>query len=929
MNAHDPSPEVRIDALERRLLGLHRSLLLGTFVVGLAVTAAIAYQARRVSAAREEEARADVALGIVRPMLDSTRREISDLAAFARFVELTRPLSREAFHAFAERVEAPYLEVDWVERVDLVGLAQTEALLSDYAGRPIQVEPSPTAVGRGHAFVRFFGSPPTLEGEGIGVDLLADPAHAELLARVERTQAMEVWVDPSPHAGDSATHRVEIAAPVLERTSAGRLRGVVLLAYDPRVGFDAARMARATPGARLTVDLRSDGRIERLFASAPEDGVHRQPLVERSVRFDAGTIEVVLASLPPRTRLRDRFDPGVALAGSVFIMLATALLASRLAVRRREERIASERVAVESALAAEQAERARWQSALASAGDGVWDWDVRNERVFFSSTWKRMLGFDDDEIGDELREWSDRVHPDDLPRAMAALEAHFRGETDAYECVHRMRCKDGGYKWILDRGRVIEWIADGRPARVIGTHADVDRLKRLEDSLRRANANLEGVLRAGVGVSIITTDAVGTITGFNVGAEKLLGYRADEVVGELTPEVFHDAAEIRSRSDEIFAATGRRCVGFEVFVAHTATEELDVRVWRYLRKDGDVRMVRLAVSAMRDDEGAPLGYVGMAMDVTHELEQAREIERGAERLKKLSENVPGAIYQYLRHPDGRASFPFASEGLVDVYEITPAEAAVDAEPIMRRLHPEDRDAVDASIERSAAELVPWVKEYRVILPRAGVRWLRGEAQPERLPDGSTLWHGYISDITELKLLQLELLDHATHDALTRALNRRHLDRSLGEEIAASRVADTRTSVVMLDIDDFKKINDAHGHDVGDRVLVAIVEALQDSVRSTDRVYRTGGEELLVVCPSTGLDGARRVALTLLERVRRVSVGPVASLTASFGVAEARADDSVASLLKRADLCVYEAKAAGKDRVFVESDLPVAGAAPSA
>jgi len=124
---------------------------------------------------------------------------------------------------------------------------------------------------------------------------------------------------------------------------------------------------------------------------------------------------------------------------------------------------------------------ARWQFALEGAGDGVWDWDAASNHVFFSARWKAMLGYADHEIGDTLDEWERRVYPDDKACVHADLERHFRHETAHYQSEHRVLCKDGSYKWILDRGKVIKWDQDGRPSRMIGTHTDITSRKRAEE----------------------------------------------------------------------------------------------------------------------------------------------------------------------------------------------------------------------------------------------------------------------------------------------------------------------------------------------------------------------------------------------------------------------------------------------------------------
>jgi PAS domain S-box-containing protein len=134
---------------------------------------------------------------------------------------------------------------------------------------------------------------------------------------------------------------------------------------------------------------------------------------------------------------------------------------------------------------------ARWQFALEGSGDGVWDWNAQTNHVFFSPQWKGMLGFQEHEIGDTLEEWDSRVHPDDREAVYAAINRHMAGEMPVYVSEHRVRCRDGSYKWILDRGKVIEWCADGKPLRVIGTHSDITERKQMEQAIVEARERAE------------------------------------------------------------------------------------------------------------------------------------------------------------------------------------------------------------------------------------------------------------------------------------------------------------------------------------------------------------------------------------------------------------------------------------------------------
>lgn len=131
---------------------------------------------------------------------------------------------------------------------------------------------------------------------------------------------------------------------------------------------------------------------------------------------------------------------------------------------------------------------ARWHFALEGAGDGVWDWNIQTDVVFYSRQWKAMLGYAEDEIGHTIAECHDRIHPDDRAGVDANLERHFKGETSVYCSEHRTRCKDGHYKWTLNRGKVLEWSEDGQPKRMLGILTDISDRKQLEQDLQANQA---------------------------------------------------------------------------------------------------------------------------------------------------------------------------------------------------------------------------------------------------------------------------------------------------------------------------------------------------------------------------------------------------------------------------------------------------------
>ena len=134
-------------------------------------------------------------------------------------------------------------------------------------------------------------------------------------------------------------------------------------------------------------------------------------------------------------------------------------------------------------------------------------------------------------------------------------------------------------------------------------------------------------------------------------------------------------------------------------------------------------------------------------------QRTTELEKSNELFHKLTDQVPGVVYQYRMYSDGSSCFPYSSPGMKDIYGVTPEEVREDATPVFSRIHPEDYDYIVSSIMESARTLKLYHSEFRVILPDIGVRWRMCDAKPERMEDGGTLWYGIITDITERKIAQ--------------------------------------------------------------------------------------------------------------------------------------------------------------------------------
>lgn len=259
----------------------------------------------------------------------------------------------------------------------------------------------------------------------------------------------------------------------------------------------------------------------------------------------------------------------------------------------------------------------RWQFALEGAEDGVWDWNAKTGSVYFSPQWKSMLGFEDKEIKNEFVEWEKRLHPEDKEKIFEIFNKHLNGETDFYINEHRLLCKDGKYKWILDRGKVIERDESGNPIRVIGTHTDISEMKKVEEALKNNEERFNQVAVC-AGTWVWEVDKYGLYTYASSTSEQLLGYKPEELVGK---KYFYDFFMPESREQTKTMALQI----FEKKGSFSGFENIN------LKMDGSVVILETTGVPIFNNEGELIGYRGTDKDITEKKKAEEEILREKER----------------------------------------------------------------------------------------------------------------------------------------------------------------------------------------------------------------------------------------------------------------------------------------------------------
>jgi len=210
------------------------------------------------------------------------------------------------------------------------------------------------------------------------------------------------------------------------------------------------------------------------------------------------------------------------------------------------------------------------------------------------------------------------------------------------------------------------------------------------------------------------------------------------------------------------------------------------------------------------------------------------------------------------------------------------------------------------------------KPYRVVTRDGGIKWILDNTVIVRDESGEvTSFVGYLTDITDLKTKELELNRVARTDQLTKISNRVYLDEVLHNQYYRFIRNAEACSVILLDIDYFKNVNDEYGHAVGDKVLVEFAKVIKSSLRAGDTVGRWGGEEFLIILPHTDLEKAEAVAQKLCQEIREYRFSIVEHKTASCGVSTFKHGVTIEQIIALADEALYEAKAAGRDCVRVK------------
>ncbi len=564
---------------------------------------------------------------------------------------------------------------------------------------------------------------------------------------------------------------------------------------------------------------------------------------------------------------------------------------------------------------------------------GTWEWDVPTGNIVVNVRWAEMLGFTLEELGPmTIERWMERTHPDDLATSSAMVEQCFSRQAQDYHCDVRLRHKSGEWVWMLNRGRVVQWSPDAKPLRMAGTQLDIADRKRAELRAQHHNRVLQMLAAKTPLGDVLESIAHDVQRTYSLARCCILLLDPDSKALRLgaapgLPDFFIQGLDSLGAGQGI-GPCAAAVLGVTLVVVPDIANDPACAAMADLARRANLRacwsqpivssmgVVLGSFSLYRRQIGGPVPD-----DVQMLQDEARLCALVIEKTTDQSRlQLAASVFSHAREgiiiTDAKGNIIDANETFSLITGYT-REEALGQNPRMlqsERQGPEFYSAMWQTLRREghwSGELWNRRKDggvYAELITISAVNDDQGNPQN---------YVALFTDVTNIKEHQSQLEHIAHYDALTNLPNRVLLADRMRQAMAQSQRRDQSLAVVYLDLDGFKAVNDVHGHNVGDELLIAVSQRMQEALRDGDTLARIGGDEFVAVLGD--LDHPQDCEPVLARLLTAASspvtmAGVVLQVSASVGVTLYPQDGADADqLMRHADHAMYQAKQAGKNR----------------
>lgn len=517
----------------------------------------------------------------------------------------------------------------------------------------------------------------------------------------------------------------------------------------------------------------------------------------------------------------------------------------------------------------------------------------------------RIVGYEREQLIN--LHFEDITHPDDLEYNQRQVRRLIAGEISSFRFDKRYLHAQGRTVWVRMDAALVR-TDDGDPDFFLTQVQDITASRQIRDALADSEARLEAILASMMeGIAVI--DLNGEFVFVNESGRRIL---------DLTDEELSDRSLLRGRWNCVHP-DGSRFDPEEfpaMVTARTGKSKCDVIMGVYI-KNGNLRWIQVNTQPVRKaGEREVFAVSATFVDITERLHTERALRNSEERLALALAGADLGLWDW---STATREFEFDA-GAAAVLGYEPGEIEPTLDAVFALFHPEDQDEIRTQMVSHLKGMSGGFEAVARVRQKSGSYvWVlaRGRVTERNADDWALRVSGTFMDITKWKHLEHRLTQMATTDSLTGLYNRRYSLHRLGRELSLAGRTGSPLSLVLLDLDHFKDINDTHGHDAGDRVLAKLGRQIRKRLRSVDIPVRWGGEEFAIVLPGTNLDGAVRLAGELLEVMQSLDLPEIGGISASFGVVEYRPGESDNELMARADRLLYQAKRNGRCRIETE------------